>query len=529
MLEWIKSKLRPPSTALLLQRAERAYAAGAPAEAHRDCLAVLRDSPDEVRALSLLASMAADGRRVEEGMQWARRAMTADASAAAPRYAAGRLWEAAGRYDEAEANYREAIHLAPDHARAHNNLGGVLHMQGRLDEALACYRRALELDPAQPEANQNYATLSRDDGARELAVAGYLRQISANPNDAGAFGNLAATYAELGRHPEALASFERAIAIDPGRAEAHYGRALLLLLCGDYAQGWKEFEWRWRIGAYNAPAHRFSQPMWDGARIDGAVLLHAEQGFGDMLQFVRYAPKVAERCSEVILECPPALEPLLQGVEGVGRVVARGAPLPPFASHLPMMSLPRIFGTTLESIPWRGPYLHADPQRVAEWRRIVDAEGAAEIKVGLVWAGNPRNWTDRGRSVSLESLAPLARAPGAVFYSVQKGEAGAQAASPPAGMKIVDLTLRLRDFADTAALLNCLDLVISVDTAVAHLAGAMGIPTWVLLPHVPDWRYLLERSDSPWYPAMRLFRQDAAGDWSGVVERMAAELINRTR
>jgi tetratricopeptide (TPR) repeat protein len=529
MLEWIKSKLRLPSTALLLQRAERAYAAGAPAEARRDCLAVLRDSPDEVRALSLLASMAADGRRIEEGMQWARRAMAADPSAAAPRYAAGRLWEVAGRYDEAEADYREAIRLAPDHARAHNNLGGVLHTQGRLDAALACYRKALELDPAQPEANQNYATLSRDGRARELAVAGYLRQISANPNDAGAFGNLAATYAELGRHREALASFERAIAIDPGRADAHYGRALLLLLCGDYAQGWKEFEWRWRIGAYNAPAHRFSQPMWDGAPIDGAVLLHAEQGFGDMLQFVRYAPKVAERCGAVILECPPALEALLRGVEGASRVVARGAPLPTFAAHLPMMSLPRIFGTTLESIPWRGPYLRADPQRAAEWRRVVDAAGDAGLKVGLAWAGNPRNWTDRGRSVSLESLAPLARASGAVFYSAQKGEAGAQAASPPAGMKIVDLTSRLRDFADTAALLSCLDLVISVDTAVAHLAGAMGIPTWVLLPQVPDWRYHLERGDSPWYPAMRLFRQDVAGDWSGVVERVAAELISRTR
>jgi tetratricopeptide (TPR) repeat protein len=529
MLEWIKSKLRPPSTAPLLQQAERAYAAGALAEARRDCIEVLRRSPEEVRAWSLLASMAADARQVEEGMQWAQRAMAADPLAAAPRYAAGRLLETAGRYDEAEVNYREAIRLAPDHARAHNNLGSVLHMQGRLDEALACYRKALELDPAQPEANQNYATLSRDDGARERAVEGYLRQISANPTDAGAFGNLAATYAELGRHREALASFERAIAIDPGRAEAHYGRALLLLLCGDYAEGWKEFEWRWQIGAYNAPAHRFSQPMWDGARIDGAVLLHAEQGFGDMLQLVRYAPKVAERCGAVILECPPALEPLLQGVEGAGRVVVQGEPLPPFAAHLPMMSLPRIFGTTLGSIPWRGPYLHADPQRAVEWRRIVTAEAAAGLRVGLVWAGNPRNWTDRGRSVSLESLAPLARASGAVFYSVQKGEAGAQAVSPPAGMKIFDLTSRLRDFADTAALLSCLDLVISVDTAVAHLAGAMGIPTWVLLPHVPDWRYLLERSDSPWYPAMRLFRQDVAGDWAGVVQRMAAELISRTR
>ena len=530
MLDWFKSRLGNPERRrrTLLQRADDAYERGASDEARQCCVEVLRMAPNDLAALSLLAAIAADAKQIEEGLRWAQRAIAADAQAVSPHYAMGRLQEAAGRLAEAEASYRMVVSLDPSHARAHNNLGCVLHMQGKLDAALACYRRALEIDPALPEANQNYASIVRDVGAQELAVQGYVRQTAANPNDAAAWCNLGNTCAELGRHDQALASFERALAVNPEFAEAHFSRSLVLLLRGDYARGWKEYEWRWRIHAFNAPARRFPQPVWDGSRIDGeTVLIHAEQGFGDTLQFVRYAPLVAQRCASVIIECPPELKSLLQGVAGAERVVARGEALPPFAAHVPLMSLPGIFGTTLDSIPWSGPYIHADPKRAAQWRADVDAVAAGRFKVGLVWAGNPRQWNDRNRSATLAALAPLAGNRGTVFFSLQIGKAAEQAGAPPAGMTLVDFAARIRDFSDSAALLSHLDLVISVDTATAHLAAAMGVPTWVLLAQAADWRYHLGRDDNPWYPTMRLFRQEREGDWTAPVERLAQALRQR--
>lgn len=526
LLDWIQSKLLPGKAQRLLREAQDAYRAGAPERARQRCLEILRGSPNDLQALCLMAAMAADARQTGDGLQWAQRALAAAPRAAAAHYAMGRVQEAAARYAEAESSYREAIRLDAGHARAWNNLGCVLHMQGRLDAALDGYRKALELDASQPEANQNYAAIVRDEAAQALAIQGYLRQTAENPHDAAAFNNLANTYAELGRQAEALASFERAIALDPQRAEAHFGKATLLLLRGDYAQGWQEYEWRWRLSAFSEAARRFPQPMWDGSRIaGGTILMCAEQGFGDTLQFVRYAPRVAERCAAVVLECQPQLKALLQDVAGVQRVVARGEALPRFAAHVYLMSLPRIFGTTPDTIPWQGPYVHADPQRAEQWRPLIEPRAAARLRVGLIWAGNPQQWGDRSRSMSLAMLAPLARAAGVAFYSVQKGEAGAQAAAPPAGMKLADLTGRIRDFSDTAALLSHLDLVISIDTSVAHLAGAMGVPAWVLLSRAPHWPYQLERGDHPWYPAMRLFRQQRDGDWSEVVERVARELM----
>jgi len=512
-----------------LRQAETLLAQGAVEPARQRCLGVLRQLPDDARALCLMAKIAADTRQTEEGLKWARHAALADPRSAEARYVTGRLHEAEGRLAEAEASYREAIGLAPDDARTHNNLGCVLHMQGKIDAALVSYRKALELDPLQPEASQNYASIVRDAAALEQAVAGYLQQTKVNPNDAAAYGNLANTYRELGCYPEALTNYERAIALAPGYAEAHFSRSFVLLLGGDYDEGWKEYEWRWRINTYNAPLRRFSRPMWDGREIaDGAILLHAEQGFGDTLQFVRYAPLVADRCPSVVLECQPELKSLLTAVKGVRSVVAQGESLPRFSAHIPLMSLPSVFGTTLDCVPWHGPYAHADRERVAAWGPSVSSV-PARFKVGLVWAGRPQQWDDRKRSITLAMLAPLARVPGVAFYSLQKGEGSAQADSPPAGMKLLDLTARIRDFSDTAALISHLDLVITIDTSVAHLAGAMGVPVWVLVAYAPDWRYHLGRSDNPWYPTMRLFRQDRDGDWSGPIGRVAEMLKEKLR
>jgi len=530
MLNWIRSFLGPAraGAAQLLQQAESAYGEGAPERAKELCLRVLKDAPrQEARALSLLAALAADAGLTEEGLHWARRAQAADPASASPHYVAGRLWQDAGRMPEAEASYRCAVAMQPAHARAHNNLGCVLHMQGKLEEALATYRRALDLDPDLPQANQNYAAIVRDGSALERAALGYRRRTQQQPEDAMAFNDLGNTLREIGRHREALDAYERALTLDPGLAEAHFSRSFVLLLLGDYDAGWKEYEWRWRIPAFNAPARRFPQSIWDGSRMpEGTVLLHAEQGLGDTLQFARYAPLVAQRCAAVVLECQPELAALMRGVAGVHRVVVRGEALPAFAAHAPLMSLPAIFGTTLETIPWSSPYVHADPGRAGSW----DLSGhavASRLKVGLVWAGRPQQWDDRKRSISLDMLAPLARAAGVTFFSLQVGAAAAQSAAPPEGMRLIDLTAAIADFSDTAALVSRLDLVITIDTSVAHLAGAMRVPVWVLVAHAPDWRYHLGRDDQPWYPTMRLFRQERDGDWSGAIARAAEELVRR--
>jgi tetratricopeptide (TPR) repeat protein len=524
MLTWIRSRLSAAERghAQLLSRAEAAYAAGTPEQARRLSLRLLRHSPHDGGALALLAAIAADAGQTEEGLQWARRAQAADAGAASPHYVMGRLWQEEGRFADAETSYRAAIGLQSDHARAHNNLGCVLHMQGKLQDALVAYRRALDLDPGLPQANQNYAAIVRDAGALEHAAAAYLRHTAAHPDDAIAFNDLGNAYRELGRHQDALAAYGRALALAPGLAQAHFSRSFVLLLLGDYSAGWRDYEWRWRINAFNGPARRFSQPIWDGSRIErGTLLLHAEQGLGDTLQFARYASRAAERCETVILECQPELATLLRDTAGAGRVLAKGEPLPPFVAHAPLMSLPALFGTTLDDIPWSGPYVHADPERIAAWRGAIAEPG---LRVGLVWAGRPQQWDDRKRSISLDLLAPLARVPRVVFYSLQVGEAAAQAARPPESMRLVDVAARIKDFSDTAAIVAGLDLVITIDTSVAHLAGAMGVPVWVLVAHAPDWRYHLERSDNPWYPTMRLFRQERDGDWSSAIERVAEAL-----
>jgi tetratricopeptide (TPR) repeat protein len=530
MLNWIRSKLGAPlpETAMLLQQAEAAYERSALDEARRICTAVLEHTPGEARAMCMMASIAADAGQTEDGLRWAQLATAADPGSASPHYVAGRLWQGAGRLPEAEASYRRAVQLLPGHARAHNNLGNVLHMQGKLEAALAAYRRALELDPGMPQANQNYASIVRDAGALAQAAEHYRRHTQANPNDAHAFNDLGNTLRELGRHDEALAAYGRALALNPDLAQAHFSRAFVLLLLGDYAQGWKEYEWRWRIPAFNAPARRFAQPIWDGGALPGGtVLLHAEQGLGDTLQFVRYASLVAQRCAGVVLECQTELHRLMQRVAGVQSVVAQGQDVPAFAGHAPLLSLPGIFGTRLDGVPWAGPYIHADTGHIQSWQEALPPE-ESRLKVGLTWAGRAQQWDDRKRSISLAMLAPLAATRSITFYSLQKGDAAAEAAAPPPGMKLVDLSARITDFSDTAALASLLDLVITIDTSVAHLAGAMGLPVWVLTAHAPDWRYHLGREDNPWYPTMRLFRQERDGDWTGAIERVATALQRRT-
>jgi tetratricopeptide (TPR) repeat protein len=527
MFNWLKLKLRSrvPHSRIQLRLAEDAFQRGLLEQARKHALVALEVSPKDVRALSLLASIAADERRINEGLRWAEAAIAENPRCVEAHYAAGRLWDLSARPDRAEASYRQVIQFDPDHAKAHNNLGRIHSLRGQFAEAIACYQEALRIDPAQPEANQNYATLTGNADAREAAIQGYLRQTQTDPTDARAFASLANILSGSGRYMEALALVDRALSIDPERAEAHYARSLLLLALGDYAAGWKEYEWRWRLNnLFSDPAYRFPTPLWDGRRMEGgAILLHGELAFGDALQFVRYAPLVAERCEAVVFECSPQLKSLFERVEGIARVVVPGEALPPFDAHLALSDLPRIFGTTLQTIPWRGPYIAADRGRAADWSRLIGTEASARFKVGIVWSGNQLAANNRDRSVNLEILAPLQEMPAAAFFSLQKGNAGAPC--PTAGsLRVIDHTTRLEDFSDTAAFISCLDLVITVDTSVAHLAGAMGMPVWVLLNRTADWRYHLERSDNPWYPSMRLYRQSSEGEWTEVIDRVAHDL-----
>jgi tetratricopeptide (TPR) repeat protein len=498
---------------------------GALQEARGYCETILQTSPGDVHALCLMAAVAADAQQVEEGARLAGAAIAADPGAAEPHYVMGRLWDLQGNLPEAEHSYRKAIELQPDHARAYNNLGCVYRFQTRFAEAVTCFRRAIEIAPDQPEANQNLAAMTNDPGARRAAIEGYLRQVEQTPADTRALTNLANIYAGSERFADAMEILERVIALDPDRAEAHYSRAVLLLLSGDYAEGWQEYDWRWRMsGVLSAPMHRFKEPAWDGQEVAGSVLLHGELAFGESLQFVRYASLVARRCGNVIFECAPELRSVLQTVDGVGGVVSPGEALPALSAHLPLFCLPRLFDTTLDSIPWQGPYIHADPARVAQWKTLAESHCEGSLKVGIVWTGNPRNANNLDRSVPLQQLLRLQDIPGVRLFSLQKGASSVNADAAQARMKLIDLTSRLRDFSDTAALIQCLDLVISIDTAVAHLAGAMGVPVWVLLNRIPDWRYHLERTDNPWYPTMRLYRQEREGQWGELIDSVSSDL-----
>ena len=526
LLKWLAGRSKPAgTTAARLERARALRMQDDFDAARAAAQEILRDEPRHADAMALMAAIAADQRQVQAGLQWAQQALAADPHCVRAHFAMGRLLEAAERIGEAEASYRRVTELDPANAQGFTNLGCMLHLQQRTEEAVRCYRTALQLEPGQPVALRNFALVAGGPEEVGEALRGFERQVAQHPEDAEGQLQLGHLYQQVGRHGEALAAYERATALEPGRAEFHFARAQALLLLGRYAEGWKAYEWRWRMAMLNEAMLRFQQPRWDGRRLqEGTVLLHGEGAFGDNLQFVRYAALVAQRCARVLVECPPALQALLAHVPGVAQVVAQGDPLPRFDAHLPLIACPGLFGTTLETVPWSGPYIPADPARVQAWGERVRAAGPRRRKVGLAWTGNPGNLGNTRRSLTLRQLGALGEVGDVSFFSLQKGVPAPQPAEIPAGMHFVDLTASIRDFSDTAALLTQLDLVGSVDTAVAHLAGAMGRPVWVLLPFSADWRYHAGRDDNPWYPTMRQFRQEADGEWDGALQRLRQAL-----
>jgi tetratricopeptide (TPR) repeat protein len=463
-----------------------------------------------------------------------------------------------GQLDEAVAAYRKAVHLKPDYAAAENNMGNALREKGLFDEAITAFRRALRLDPDKAETYNNFGATLREKGLLDDAVATLGQAIRLKPDFVEAYYNLGSVLWEKECLDEAIAAYRQAIRLKPGFIEAYadLGTALrekglldeaimtcrqalrlkpdcpqvhdvlssVLLLKGDFLQGWTEYEWRWRRADYPAPRGEFAQPRWDGAPLNGrTILLHAEGGFGDTLQFVRYSPMVAARGGRVVLECQEPLRRLLEGFAGIEQLITTSEPLPHFDVHCPMMSLPSLFGTKLETIPSTIPYLRSDPALVDSWKGRVGASDG-KLKVGITWGGSRRFRRDRTRSLRLEQLATLADVPGVRFYSLQKGTPGEDAKELPPRFELTNLGPELEDFSDTAAVMSFMDIIISTDTSVAHLAGALGRPVWVMLQFMPDWRWLLEREYTPWYPTMRLFRQKRFGDWDEVIDRVAKAL-----
>ena len=470
----------------------------------------------------------------------------------------GEALRQSGRFDSAISSFREAIRLNPALAVAHNNLGIALAAQKDFAGAIESYHQAIKVQPNYAEAHGNLGNALKEslrftEAASECQIAVQLK-----PQSAELHNQLGAALAELGRFDEATAAYQVAIRIDPRHADAHtnlgnalaaQGRiqdavkscetavnlrphsvpahwnfAVALLRAGDYQRGWAEHEWRLRSPTAGS-GQRFSQPMWDGRPLAGkTILLHAEQGFGDTIQFARLVPAVAARGGRVIVECQRELVPLLDRMPAIDLAITAGDPLPPFDEHAALMSLPSILGNRLETVPASIPYLMPDQSLISKWKERLakHASHPPLLHIGLCCVGNASHRNDRQRSIASAALQPLA-IPGVVLHGLHKEPANLKLN----GVEVIDHSHELTDFAETAGLIANLDHIITVDTAIAHLSGAMGMSTSVLLPLVPDWRWMMHRQDSQWYPTHRLFRQKRFGEWVDVVQRVAKALGGR--
>jgi Flp pilus assembly protein TadD len=439
-------------------------------------------------------------------------------------YAQAATAAAAGNFERALGLYDQAIALNPPHAEAYYKRGNALKNLGRLEAAVVSYDQAIERRSDYAYAYCNRGVVQQALGLTPEALSSYAQAIELDPRDAMPHYNRALLLQENSRWEEALESYDRAVAINPEFADAQYNRALALLFLGDFERGWRSYEWRWKNARrlVIGEQRRFAQPLWLGEEsIAGKrLLLHSEAGLGDTLQFCRYAPLAAARGATVYIEVPAALVRILANLDGVAQPIAKGSPLPDFDYHCPLMSLPLAFKTTLTTVPNTAKYLNSDQARVAQWReRLRDR---ARPRIGLVWSGNPNNTIDSRRTIRLSDLA--AQLPrNFQYFSLQKDvrveDLPAIAANP--FITAFDSTL---DFVETAALCECMDVVVTVDTSVAHLSAALGQRTWILLPFTPDWRWMRGREDSPWYRSVKLYRQQVPGEWGEVFARLAADL-----
>jgi len=526
------------------------------AEAEKIYTRILKTLPDQFQTLELMAQLKMQRGKPGEAFRHMSAAVAARPSSADAHNHLGHVLRALKRDADALASYDKALALDPGNVDALGNRGDVLLVLRRPAEALDCFERILAVAPSHLEARANrgaaLATLDRHEealadfdavlaagphplaaynrglalaaaGRPAAAVEAYDRLLAMTPNHVPALSSRGVALQALNRHAEAIASFDRALALAPDFADAHFNRSLALLATGDYAGGQAEYEWRWKRSGAAAARQNFNRPLWLGETPLGSrtILLHAEQGLGDTLMFARYVGLLARDGAKVVLEVHPELKALMSRLPGCAAVVGRGEPRPAHDVHCPLGSLPLALETTPASVPAEVPYLAADPARVARWAARLAAHGSP--RVAVVWAGNVAHANDRNRSLPLDKLAPLWAVERARFVSLQRdprpGDADALASAP-----VLHLGPELDDYDDTAAVLAQCDLVISVDTSVAHLAGALGRPLWVLLPFSADWRWTAAGERSPWYPSARLFRQPQPGDWDSVVNDVLKDL-----
>jgi Flp pilus assembly protein TadD len=534
----------------LLEKALQLHTAGQLGEAEQLYRQVLRLAPEDPDALHLLGALMAQQGNAVVALDLIDRAIQIDPACPDFYNNKGLILLNTGRYEESAVAHRKAIELnpqlpeahnnlgnalvkcdrlaeaaaafantislKPDYARAHTNLGVVFHRQNKLDEAIASYRTALNYEPNHAESHSNLGVALRETGDLEQAIAEYRAAIAADPNCIDAYANLGAALHDVGRSEEAIAAHTRAIELNPRSAPPHYNLALTLLQSGDFVRGFTEYEFR----AYSVwSRNQFKTPPWDGHDLAGrSILVHGEGGFGDIIQFSRFVPMVKDRGGRVIFQVLPELVRLFASLGGAETVVSKSEPAPAFEYHCPLLSLPHIFGTMLETVPNK-PYLSADAALARQWAGRF--AGETRRRIGLAWTGSPRLRSHHIRTVPLESVAALGDLPNVRIASLQQDHPRAE---PPTGVKWDNWMSEVGDFADLAGLIANLDLVVSADTAAAHLAGAMGKKVYLLLPQFGDWRWLRNRADSPWYPSMTIIRQQSAGDWAGVVARLVEYL-----
>jgi tetratricopeptide (TPR) repeat protein len=502
-----------------MDAAARYYRTGQQGEAERCCREVIAEAPRHFDALHLLGVLELDRKKYAEAIEWLTRAAELLPDNARVHYHIGNAFLELKRYEEAEAVFRRAVALDANDSSAHNNLGNALAGQQRHEEAVECFRQTLTLAPSHARAQYNLgrslAALDRlEEAMQSFEAALANRETKAAPDRlADVYGSISELLVGQGRYDEAFAVCQTMAAFRPTAAE--WNESLYLLLLGRYAEGWHKYEARWGVADHDAP--RADAQVPDLASVAGKrVFLFSEQGRGDIIQFARYAPMLAARGARVMLQVYPEIVPLLATLDGVEAVIGSDEPEPAYDIATPLLSLPLAFGTELATIPGDVPYLRVLPERVAAWRKRLGRRRGRRI--GLAWSGALEHQGDRHRSIALERLAPLLAVAGCEFHSVQKD---VRTRDREWLGRVHDHGEDTRDLADTAALISLMDLVISVDTAPAHVAGALAKPVWVMLPFSADWRWLLERDDSPWYPTARLFRQKRRGDWDGVVAEVA--------
>lgn len=488
--------------------------------------AATRNRVDEkpVDSLFALARSYQKADRLAEAEALYRRVLALQPDHAQSWHRLGAIAYQCGNHEAAVTLIRRALELEEDNSRFHCHLGVALHALGRLEDAEACYRRALELEPGLADAWSNLGNVQLARGETSAAIDCHSKALSIEGHVGAFHYNLGNALRACGDVSKAIVEYREAIARSPQHADAHLNLALLLLLKGEMAEGLREYEWRWRVSAPTSPARGFSRPLWSGEPLAGKVLLvHAEQGLGDTIQFCRYVPLVAAH-AQVVFEVPRRLLRLMSSINGNWCAVAMGETLPAFDAHCPLLSLPLAFRTTEDTIPVQVPYLAAEPERIEAWRRRLPSSGT---RVGIAWQGNPGAKADQRRSASLQHFLGLARLPGVRLVSLQKNQGAEQLAGVPA--EVVQNLGETLDggpdaFVDTAAVMMSLDLIITTCTSIAHLAGALGRPVWIAVDSLPHWTWKLSGERSLWYPTARLFRQRAPGGWADVFDRITSGL-----